>query len=288
MSEERIKTAVIPAAGLGTRFLPLTKSQPKEMLPLVNKPIIHHVVEEAIKSGIEDVLIITGRGKSSIEDYFDKSYELEEYLKRRGDDELLKVVQDASNLIDIHYVRQKEPLGLGDAIYKARNYVDGPFAVMLGDDVMESDVPCTRQLIDIFTRYRGNIIAVEELPRDEIQRYGVVAGKQLDEDVLLVSNLVEKPLPESAPSNLGIIGRYVLTPDVFDCIERTPAGLDGEVQLTDALCMLCEKQDVYAYRFQGRRYDVGYMLGYYRTIIEFLLRDEDLKNGILDYLKTRM
>lgn len=279
--------AVIPAAGRGTRFLPATKAQPKEMLPLIDKPVIQFVVEEAVASGIEDILIITGRGKRAIEDHFDKSFELEEILERDGKNDLLKEMRDISDLADIHYTRQREPKGLGNAIYYAKKHVgDEPFVVLLGDDIISADVPCTKQLMDYYEKYKAPIIAVNEVERDMIESYGIVDGERVEDRVYKVNDLVEKPKPEDAPSNLGITGRYLLTPDIFDAIDKTKPGKGGEIQLTDALRILSQERDMYAYDFEGIRYDLGNKTDYIRATIEYALRREEFSGWMKDYLKT--
>jgi len=234
-----VKKGVIPAAGLGTRFLPATKAMPKEMLPLIDRPVIQYVVEEAIASGIEDILIITGRGKRAIEDYFDDSPELELHLKESGKEDLLREVQEVSSLADIHYIRQKEPKGLGDAVLRAEKHIgDEPFAVLLGGDIIKNFTPCTRQLIDISGCYNASVLAVEEIPREKVSSYGIIRGRGFADSLYLIEDIVEKPSVEEAPSNLGAIGRYVFTPEIFDCLKRTPVGVGGEIQLTDAIRML--------------------------------------------------
>jgi len=279
--------AVIPAAGRGTRFLPATKAQPKEMLPLIDKPAIQFVVEEAVSSGIDDILIITGRGKRAIEDHFDKSFELEEILERDGKEELLRGVREISDLADIHYIRQIEPKGLGNAIYYARKHVDNePFVVLLGDDIVFSEVPCTRQLIDYNRKYNAPIIAVDKVKREMIESYGIVDGTPVEDMVYKVNDLVEKPKPEEAPSDLGIIGRYLLTPDIFEAIEETKPGKGGEIQLTDALRILNQKREMYAYDFEGERYDLGNKSDYLRATIEYGLRREEFSGWLREYLKT--
>jgi len=279
--------AVIPAAGRGTRFLPATKAQPKEMLPLIDKPVIQFVVEEAVASGIDDILIITGRGKRAIEDHFDKSFELEEILERDGKTDTLKEVRDISDLADIHYIRQREPKGLGNAIYCAKKHVgDEPFVVLLGDDIISSDVPCTKQLIEYYERYKAPIIAVNKVEKDMIESYGVVDGDEVEDLVYKVKDLVEKPKPEDAPSNLGITGRYLLTPDIFDAIDKTKPGKGGEIQLTDALRILSQKRDMYAYDFEGVRYDLGNKADYIKATIEYALRREEFDGWLKDYLKS--
>ena len=278
--------AVIPAAGLGTRFLPATKAQPKEMLPLIDKPAIQFVIEEAVNSGIDDILVITGRGKRAIEDHFDKSFELEEILKEKNKLDLLKEIRDISDLADIHYIRQREARGLGNAIYYARKHVgDEPFVVLLGDDIIFSDVPCTRQLMDSYEKYGSTIIAVDKIDKEMIQNYGVIDGRPLGDSIYEVKDLVEKPEPEKAPSDLGIIGRYILTPEIFDAIEQTKPGKGNEIQLTDALRILNKKQPVYAYNFDGTRYDLGNKLDYIRATIEYALIRKEFKDEIKNYLR---
>jgi len=278
--------AVIPAAGRGTRFLPATKAQPKEMLPLIDKPVIQFVVEEAVASGIDDILIITGRGKRAIEDHFDKSFELEEILERDGKKGLLKEVRDISDLADIHYIRQIEPKGLGNAIYYARKHVgDEPFVVLLGDDIVFSEVPCTKQLIDYNKKYNSPIIAVDKVKKEMIESYGIVDGTPVEDMIYKVKDLVEKPKPEEAPSNLGIIGRYLLTPDIFEAIEETKPGKGGEIQLTDALKILNQKREMYAYDFEGERYDLGNKADYLRATIEYGLRRDEFSGLLREYLK---
>ncbi len=278
--------AVIPAAGLGTRFLPATKAQPKEMLPVYDKPTIQYVVEEAVASGIEDILIITGRGKRAIEDHFDRSVELELALRRNKKRRHLKEIKDISDLADLHFVRQKEQRGLGDAIYCARNYVGGePFAILLGDTITIAETPCTKQLMDVYDRYAASVVAVEKVPRERISSYGIIKAKPLD-DVYLVENLVEKPKPEKAPSNLGIIGRYILAPEIFDCIRQVKPGVGGEIQLTDAIRLLRKKQDVYACEFRGRRYDIGNKLDWLKSSIEIALNNEEIGEELRSHIIT--
>ena len=279
----KVRKAVIPAAGLGTRFLPVTKAQPKEMLPIVDKPTIQYIVEEAIASGIEEILIITGRNKRAIEDHFDKSIELE--LKHKHKDELLNEVIDISNLVDIHYVRQKEPKGLGHAIFCAKTFIGNePFAVLLGDDVVNSQVPCLKQLMDIYNLYKTTILGVQEVKWQDVNKYGIVAHKQIKNRVYKVQNLVEKPSKEVAPSNLAILGRYIITPRIFDILEETEPGAGGEIQLTDALRELSRQEVMYAYNFEGNRYDVGSKLGFLQATVEFALKRDDLKDEFSKYL----
>ncbi|MEE9474134.1 MAG: UTP--glucose-1-phosphate uridylyltransferase GalU [Candidatus Hydrothermarchaeaceae archaeon] len=277
--------AVIPAAGYGTRFLPATKAQPKEMLPVYDKPTIQYVVEEAVASGIDDILIITGRGKRAIEDHFDRSIELELSLENSNKDRYLQEIIDISELADIHFIRQKEQKGLGDAVYTARKYVGNePFCVLLGDTVTVSDIPCAKQLIDIYDKYQGSVIAVEKVKKEEVGRYGIVKGEPID-SILKIIDVVEKPKLEDAPSDLGIIGRYLLTPEIFDCIEKTPRGAVGEIQLTDGIGLLKDEQDVYAYEFKGTRYDIGTKLDWLKSSIEIALQKDDIKDDLLEYLK---
>jgi len=285
-----IKKAVIPAAGLGTRFLPVTKSMPKEMLPLIDKPVIQFVVEEAIVSGIEDIIIISGRGKRAIEDYFDTSPELENHLFQNKKYELLREVKDISSLVDIHYIRQKEPRGLGDAVLKAEKHIgDEPFAVLLGDDIIEAEVPCIKQLTNLFEQYNNPIIAVEPVPQEKISSYGIIKGRKIEESLYLIEDIIEKPSIDEAPSNIGTVGRYVFTPEIFDCLKGAPLGKGNELQLTDAIRMLIEKEktDVYAYAFKGKRYDAGDKIGYIKAIIDFALKREDLKGELEKYLRER-
>ena len=288
MSE--IRRAVFPAAGLGTRFLPATKAQPKEMLPLVDKPLIQYVVEEAVDAGIENLVIVTGRGKNAIEDHFDVSFELERILEDRGKSDLLKLVRAVSDMVNIVYVRQKEALGLGHAVMMAEDLVNRePFAVLLGDDVIEAEPPCIRQMIDVYERHRASVIAIMEVPRDEVQRYGIIKGAPLEGGggrVYRVEDLVEKPSVEDAPSNLAIIGRYILTPGIFPALRGTGQGRGGEIQLTDGLRRLLSEEQVLAYRFQGRRYDAGEKLGFLKATVEFALKNSELGPEFRKYLKS--
>ena len=281
-----VKKAVIPAAGLGTRFLPATKSMPKEMLPLIDRPVIQYVVEEAIASGIDDILIITGRGKRAIEDYFDNSPELEMHLQQHHKEALLKQIQDISSMVDIHYIRQKEPKGLGDAVLRAEKHVgDDPFAILLGDDIIVNDVPCTRQLINVFQKYRCSVLAVEQVPDHKVSSYGIIRGKPVEDGLCTLEDIVEKPPLEQAPSNMGAIGRYVLTPEIFDCIKQTKRGAGDEVQLTDGIRLLKDFQKVYGFSFHGRRYDTGDQIGYVQAIVEFALNNPELRDNLLEHLK---
>ena len=282
-----IRKAVIPAAGLGTRFLPATKSMPKEMLPIIDKPVIQFVVEEAIASGIDDIIIITGRGKRAIEDYFDTSPEIEHHLFQNKKYELLKKIKDISSLASIHYIRQKEPLGLGDAILKAEKHIGNePFAVLLGDDIIVNKKSAMAQLIECYESVDCSVIGLEEVSLKMVSKYGIAKVEQQG-DLFLVKNLVEKPEKEKAPSNLAVIGRYVLTPEVFDCIKEVNPGYNGEIQLTDALKLLLETQKIYAKKIEGKRYDIGDQLSYVKAIIDFSLGREDLKNEIGRYLKRK-
>lgn len=283
----KLRKAIIPAAGLGTRFLPATKAQPKEMLPIVDKPTIQYIVEEAIDSGIEDILIITGRNKRAIEDHFDKSFELEEELKRKDNQDLLNLVQDISNLVNIHYIRQKEPKGLGHAIYCAKSFIGNePFAVLLGDDIVDAEVPCLKQLIDIYNEYKTTVLGVQQVPEADVSKYGIVSCKQVDERVYKVNDLVEKPESEKAPSNVAILGRYIITPQIFKHLENAVPGKGGEIQLTDALKGLMGQEAMYAYDFVGKRYDVGNKLGFLQATLEFALKRDDLKDEVIPYLKS--
>ena len=284
----KIRKAVFPAAGLGTRFLPATKAQPKEMLPLVDKPIIQYVIEEAVAAGLTNIIIVTGRGKNAIEDHFDVSYELEKLLEERGKTELLEQVRAISNMIDVSYVRQKETLGLGHAVLMAKHLVgDEAFAVMLGDDIIDSDVPCMRQMIEVHERYGGPVIAVQQVPKDEISAYGVIDGVAEGDSgrVFQIRDLVEKPKAQDAPSDLAIIGRYLLTPDIFDALETTPRDQGGEIQLTNGLRALRKRRPLYACRFEGRRHDAGNKLGFLKATVEFALKRPDLGGAFRQYLR---
>lgn len=282
-----IRKAVFPAAGLGTRFLPATKAQPKEMLPLVDKPIIQYVVEEAVESGLDQIIIVTGRGKRAIEDHFDISFELEHVLAQKGDEETLRAVRRISDLATIYYIRQKEPLGLGHAVAVTRELVgDEPFAVLLSDDLIVHDVPCLRQMIDVYERYQCSVVAVERIPRDRISGYGVIAGRPIEERIYRLDDVVEKPAPEEAPSDLAIVGRYILTPEIFDALAKVKPGKGGEIQLTDALRRLLKHQVIYAYEFQGIRYDAGTTLGFLKAAVEFALRRPDIGEEFRTYLRS--
>ena len=287
----KVRKAVFPAAGLGTRFLPATKAQPKEMLPLVDKPLIQYGVEEAIHSGVQNIIIVTGRGKSAIEDHFDVSFELENLLETRNKKDLLATVRAVSDMINVAYVRQKEALGLGHAVLRARELVAGePFAVILSDDVIDADTPALRQLLDVYEFYGAPVVALMEVPRDNISAYGVVdaeaVGHSTGNDRLYrIRNLVEKPKAADAPSNLAIIGRYVLTPELFDSLEAIGPGSGGEIQLTDGLKHLLRSRPIYGYRFEGTRYDAGDKLGFLKATVEFALKRYDLGTEFRAYLK---
>ena len=283
--QRRIKKAVIPAAGLGTRFLPATKAQPKEMLPIVDKPTLQYIIEEAVESGIEEILIITGKNKKSIEDHFDKSVELELELEKKGKVELLQKVQEISNMISIYYIRQKEPNGLGDAIHCAKSFIGNePFAVMLGDDIVDSETPCLKQLIDIYDEYRTTVLGVQKVNEQDVDKYGIISAKHIEDRVYKVRDLVEKPEIDEAPSNIAILGRYIITPEIFNILEKLPPGKGGEVQLTDALKILSKKEAMYAYVFRGKRYDVGDKLGFLEATVDFALKKPELRDDFMEYL----
>jgi UTP--glucose-1-phosphate uridylyltransferase len=285
----RIRKAVFPAAGLGTRFLPATKAQPKEMLPLVDKPIIQYVIEEAVASGITSIIMVTGRGKNAIEDHFDVAHDLERHLAAHDQHDLLAQVQAISSMINISYVRQGEQLGLGHAVLMARDLVnDEPFAVMLGDDIIDSPVPCMKQMMNVFERYGGPVIAVQKVPENEISAYGVIDAVPEGESgrVYRIRDLVEKPSASEAPSDLAIIGRYILTPEVFEELEKTPRGAGGEIQLTDGLRRLSRRQTLYGYHFEGKRHDAGNKLGFLKATVEFALKRDDLGGPFREYLKS--
>jgi UTP--glucose-1-phosphate uridylyltransferase len=292
MSVARVRKAVFPAAGLGTRFLPATKAQPKEMLPIVDKPIIQYGVEEALHSGIQNIIIVTGRGKSAIEDHFDVSFELEHLLETRNKKDLLGIVRQVSDMIDVSYIRQKEALGLGHAVLRAKELVgQDPFAVVLADDVIESETPCIRQLLDIYEFFNAPVLAVMEVPNDAIGNYGCIDAEPMSHNgskgkVFRIRDLVEKPKPSEAPSNLAIIGRYILTPDIFHSISKIEPGAGGELQLTDSLRHLLRSRPVYAFKFEGKRYDAGDKLGFLKATVEFALQRHDLGAAFRDYLKS--
>ena len=284
----KVKKAIIPAAGLGTRFLPATKAQPKEMLPIVDKPTIQYIIEEAVASGIEEILIITGRNKKCIEDHFDKSIELELELEKAGKEDLLELVRGISDMVDIHYIRQKEPRGLGHAIYCAKTFVGNePFAVLLGDDVVDSETPCLKQLIDCYSEYNTTILGVQTVEKENVSKYGIIDGIHIEDKVYKVKDLVEKPSMEEAPSNVAILGRYIITPEIFNILGNTEPGKGGEIQLTDALKTLISKEAMYAYNFEGKRYDVGDKLGFLQATIEFALKKDELREEFINYLNTK-
>lgn len=281
----KVRKAIIPAAGLGTRFLPATKAQPKEMLPIVDKPTLQYIIEEAVDSGIEEILIITGRNKKSIEDHFDKSVELELELESKGKYDLLEEVRKITDMVNIHYIRQKEPKGLGHAIYCAKSFIGNePFAVLLGDDIVYGNKPCLKQMIEMYDEYKTSILGVQEVPQEDVKKYGIVDGKHIEGRVYKVKGLVEKPSVEEAPSNVAILGRYIINPAIFEILELTKPGKGGEIQLTDALKELAQYEAMYAYNFEGRRYDVGDKQGFLEATVEFALRREDLREEFLKYL----
>ncbi|MGL5346117.1 MAG: UTP--glucose-1-phosphate uridylyltransferase GalU [Peptostreptococcaceae bacterium] len=286
--KQKVKKAIIPVAGLGTRFLPATKSQPKEMLPIVDKPTLQYIIEEAINSGIEEILIVTGRSKKSIEDHFDRSVELELELSQKGKDEMLKMVQDISNMVNIHYIRQKEPKGLGHAIYCAKSFIgEEPFAVLLGDDIVDSNVPCLKQLINCYNEYNTSVLGVQKVALEDICKYGILDVKHIEDRVYKVNNLIEKPSIYEAPSNIAILGRYIITPDIFEILEKQKPGAGGEIQLTDALQVLADQEVIYAYNFEGRRYDVGDKLGFLEATVDFALKRPELRDDFMTFLKSK-
>jgi UTP--glucose-1-phosphate uridylyltransferase len=286
---KRVRKAIIPAAGLGTRFLPATKAMPKEMLPIVDKPTIQYIVEEAVAAGIEDIIIVTGKGKRAIEDHFDNAMELEQNLVDKEKYDLLDKVRYSTNLADIHYIRQKEPKGLGHAVWCARNFIGNePFAVLLGDDIVQSETPCLKQLIEQYEETLSSVIGVQTVPESETHRYGIIDPSTQEGRRYQVSNFVEKPKQGTAPSNLAIMGRYILTPEIFMLLDRQELGAGGEIQLTDAIQQLNEIQRVFAYDFEGTRYDVGEKFGFVKTTIEFALQQEELKYDLLDFLKDKI
>ena len=289
INKQTIHKAVIPAAGLGTRFLPVTKSMPKEMLPIIDIPVIHYVVEEAVKSGIDDIIIITGRGKRAIEDYFDAAPELEMRLKNQHKRDTLKRLREISDFPTIHYVRQKEPKGLGDAILKAENHIGNePFAVLLGDDIITNSKPCTAQLMSVYSRYKSSVISVEHVPREKVCSYGIIKGNEIEPDIIRIEDIIEKPIPENAPSDMGAVGRYIFVPEIFDCLKAIVPGVGNEIQLTDAIHLLIRDHPVYGYKFEGKRYDTGDKLGYIETIIDFALRDEQLNQELMAFLQKKV
>ena len=282
-----IRKAVIPAAGYGIRFLPATKAQPKEMLPIIDTPTIQYVVQEAIDSGIEDILIISGKGKRAIEDHFDRNLELELQLEGKQDEVLYNEMLRISDMANIHYIRQKELKGLGDAIYCARLHTgDEPFAVLLGDTIIDSVMPVTQQLIDIYEQYNQTVIGVEVVPKDKVSRYGIIGGEQESDQIWNVRNLVEKPSVKESPSNLAIVGRYILTPEIFNAIEQTDPGINNEIQLTDAMRLLLKRENIVSYTIEGQRYDIGSKIDYLKTIVEFGLKRKEFADQFRDFLKT--
>ena len=283
-----VKKAIIPAAGLGTRFLPATKAQAKEMLPIVDKPTLQYIIEEAIESGIEEILIVTGRNKKSIEDHFDRSVELELELEQKGKTAMLEMVQDISNMVNIHYIRQKEPKGLGHAIHCAKSFIgDEPFAVLLGDDIVDADTPCLKQMIDAYDEYKTTVLGVQEVARENVDKYGILDVKHIEDRVYKVKDMVEKPSIEEAPSNIAILGRYIITPEIFNILENQAPGKGGEIQLTDALQTLATKEAIYAYNFEGRRYDVGDKLGFLEATVDFALKRPELRDEFLKFIKSK-
>ena len=283
-----VKKAIIPAAGLGTRFLPATKAQAKEMLPIVDKPTLQYIIEEAIESGIEEILIVTGRNKKSIEDHFDRSVELELELEQKGKTAMLEMVQDISNMVNIHYIRQKEPKGLGHAIHCAKSFIgDEPFAVLLGDDIVDASTPCLKQMIDAYDEYKTTVLGVQEVARENVDKYGILDVKHIEDRVYKVKDMVEKPSIEEAPSNIAILGRYIITPEIFNILENQAPGKGGKIQLTDALQTLATKEAIYAYNFEGRRYDVGDKLGFLEATVDFALKRPELRDEFIEFLKIK-
>jgi len=288
---KKVRKAIIPAAGMGTRFLPATKAMPKEMLPILDKPTIQYIVEEAVASGIEDIIIVTGKGKRSIEDHFDHAFELEANLERAEKFELLEKVKQSTNLVDIHYIRQKEPRGLGHAVWSARKFIGNePFAVLLGDDIVDTpnSTPGLRQLMDQYEQTSSSVIGVQRVPEDETHRYGIVDPLKQDGRRYQVKDFVEKPVAGTAPSNLAIMGRYVLTPEIFNILDKQEVGAGGEIQLTDAIAKLNEIQRVFAYDFEGTRYDVGEKLGFITTSIDYALKDDSLKEALMRFMAEKV
>ena len=283
-----VKKAIIPAAGLGTRFLPATKAQAKEMLPIVDKPTLQYIIEEAIESGIEEILIVTGRNKKSIEDHFDRSVELELELEQKGKTAMLEMVQDISNMVNIHYIRQKEPKGLGHAIHCAKSFIGNePFAVLLGDDIVDASTPCLKQMIDAYDEYKTTVLGVQEVAKENVDKYGILDVKHIEDRVYKVKDMVEKPAVEEAPSNIAILGRYIITPEIFNILENQAPGKGGEIQLTDALQTLATKEAIYAYNFEGRRYDVGDKLGFLEATVDFALKRPELRDEFIEFLKIK-
>lgn len=282
-----IRKAIIPAAGLGTRFLPATKAQPKEMLPIVDKPTIQYIVEEAVASGIEDIIIVTGRTKKAIEDHFDKSVELEMELEKKQNKELLEIARSVSQIANIYYIRQKEPKGLGHAVLTAKTFIGNePFAVLLGDDVIDSEKPALKQMIEVYDKYQSSILGVQTVERKDVNKYGIVDGIQLENRVYEVKDMVEKPSVDVAPSNVAVLGRYIITPQIFEFLEKQEVGAGGEIQLTDALNKLAKVEKMYAYDFIGRRYDVGNKMGFLQATVEFALKRPELREEFKEYLES--
>lgn len=281
-----VKKAVIPAAGLGTRFLPATKAQPKEMLPIIDTPTIQYVVQEAIDSGIDDILIISGKGKRAIEDHFDRNFALESSLENNNNQNVYNEIRRISEMANIHYIRQKELNGLGDAIYQARLHTGNePFVVLLGDTIIDSVIPVTQQLIDVYEQYRHTIVGVEVVPEEKVDRYGIVGGKKISDSIMELTELVEKPDVHKSPSTLAIAGRYILTPEIFAAIEKTPRGKSNEIQLTDALRLLLKRESIFSYTIEGKRYDIGNKLDYLKTIVEFALKRKEFAGPFSRFLK---
>jgi UTP--glucose-1-phosphate uridylyltransferase len=278
---------VIPAAGLGTRLLPATKAQPKEMLPVVDKPAIQYVVEEAVASGIKDILIITGRGKRAIEDHFDRAMELEYLLEKKEKKEELEEIRRISEMANIFYIRQKEQLGLGHAVLCAKEHInEDTFAVMLGDDLIINSKPCLKQLIEVYKKRNCSVLAIQTVPDDMVSKYGIIKGKQIADNLFEIQDIIEKPNPDEAPSNMASIGRYILTPQIFECLEKTKPGVGGEIQLTDGIKSLLSKETVYAFQFSGSRYDIGSKEDWIKMTVELALKRPELKEGISEFLKT--
>ena len=281
----KVRKAIIPAAELGTRFLPATKAQPKEMLPIVDKPTIQYIIEEAVASGIEDIIIVSGRSKRSIEDHFDKSVELELELEKSGKTDMLEMVRDISEMANIHTIRQKEPRGLGHAIYTARHFIGNePFAVLLGDDVVVSKQPCLQQMLEVYNEYHTSVLGVQKVKHEVVSKYGIVDCKKVDDRVYKVNDLVEKPSIDDAPSDIAILGRYIITPEIFSYLENQDAGSGGEIQLTDSLRRLSKEQAMYCYDFRGHRYDVGTKIGFLQANIEFALRNPEVSEEMREYI----
>ena len=275
---QTVRKAIIPAAGLGTRFLPATKAQAKEMLPIVDKPTLQYIIEEAIASGIEEIIIVTGRNKKSIEDHFDRTVELELELEQKNKTAMLEIVKDISNMVNIHYIRQKEPKGLGHAIHCAKSFIGNePFAVLQGDDIVDAETPCLKQMINAYDEYKTSILGVQEVARENVDKYGILDVKHIEERIYKVKDMVEKPAVEAAPSDIAILGRYIITPEIFNILENQAPGKGGEIQLTDALQTLATKEAIYAYNFEGRRYDVGDKLGFLEATVDFALKRPELR-----------